>query len=90
MILQFGNIKFLHKPLIVVTVRAWFCRMLVIGKDIIVIVNYFLQRLQHSEQLFAHRYLTAGVFCLWRVDNQLSVFFLPFYNIDTFYRPING
>lgn len=43
MILQLGNIKFLHKPFIVVSVRAWLCWTLVIGKDIIVIVNYFFK-----------------------------------------------
>ena len=90
MILQLGNIKFLHKPFIVVTVRTWFCRTLVIGKNVIVIINYFFKGFNIVSNSLFIGISRQEFFCLWRVDDQLCMFSLSFYDIDAFYRPVNG
>ena len=83
-VFQFRDVESSHQSVVIVAICAWFCRTLIIGKHIEIVIDHLFQRFHHGKQLFAHGYFAAGVFGFRRVDDKFRVLFLSLNDVDAF------
>ena len=76
--------------MIIVSIGSWLSRLFFVGQHIEINIYYFFQWFHHSQKFFVHWYLTARVLSLWCVYNQLRVFVLTFYDVDTLDGTVYG